>query len=646
MTLKQWRMRTTLTVSLLLVSLGLTAVSLLFVHLSVQRQIRSGLDNDLQHSLATFRNLTRQQNEMLAREAALLADLPSLKALMSTGDKVTIEDGSDEFWRLSGSDFFALISPDGQLYTYLNRGNPLGEATVRAQSAACLKRSPASCLLFSDGRLYVLTAQRLYFGPPARDSELGFVEIGYAVDTRVAREVSEAAAAEVVFQVGGQTAASTLPSPLLLGLRGEAGAAPWAASLDSRKDDVSCHWLRLNGEEYCSASQLLGNTKDQPVDLIVLKSYDRASAYLQRLNRWMAALGVLAILLGGLLAAAISRSVTRPLERLVEGTRALGQGDFHFSLGTSGAVEVRELSLAFAHMRLELKTKQAQLIESDRLATIGRMASSVSHDLRHHLSVIYANAEFMSLAQTDKDERVELLTEVQDAVQNMTDLIESLLLFSRTGQTLHRSFEPIFPLVERTAQAVRRHPEARDVSLTVEMIDGTAAEVHTDEGFSALPSTFAPNRAPGCAWIDALALSRAVFNLMLNACQAARQGPSNPCVRVTVKDIEDAVTINIEDNGPGISQSIRDTLFQPFVSADRENGTGLGLTLAQHIAQEHGGEVRLDDSDEGFTRFIIRLAHKTSQQLASDVPDGSRANFPADQKRTASAVTLNKLVRR
>lgn len=632
MKLQQWRMRTTLTVWLLLVSFGLTAMSLLFVHLSVQRQIRSGLDNDVQHSLATFQNLTRQQNEMLAREAALLADLPSLKALMSTGDKITIQDGSDEFWRLSGSDFFALISPDGQLYTHLNRGNPLGEATVSAQSARCLQRAPAPCLLFSDGRLYVLTAQRLFFGPPVRDSELGFIEIGYAVDSRVAREVSEAAAAEVVFQVGGQTAASTLPSTLLPGLRGEAVAAPWGASFDSRKLDISCHWLRLNGEEYCSASQLLGNTNDQPVDLIVLKSYDRASAYLQRLNRSMAALGILAILLGGLLAAAISRSVTRPLEKLVEGTRALGQGDFNFGLGSSGAVEVRELGAAFAHMRLELKNNQKQLIESDRLATIGRMASSISHDLRHHLSVIYANAEFMSLEQTGKDERVELLAEVQDAVQNMTDLIESLLLFSRTGQTLHRSFEPIFPLVERTAQAVRRHPEARDVDFTVELVDDTEAEVRMQKVSAVFAPTCAPHCAPGCApgwaWIDALALSRAVYNLMLNACQAARQGSSNPRVRVTVKDIEDALTINIEDNGPGISESIRGTLFQPFVSADRENGTGLGLTLAQHIAQEHGGDVRLDEADKEITRFTIRLAHKAWLQLAPDFPGASKEDLP------------------
>ena len=89
-----------------------------------------------------------------------------------------------------------------------------------------------------------------------------------------------------------------------------------------------------------------------------------------------------------------------------------------------------------------MKRTQGELIESDRLATIGRMASSGSHDLRHHLSAIYANAEFMSLSQTGGEERAELLGEVRDAVQDMTDLIESLLLFSQTGQGLTETTNP------------------------------------------------------------------------------------------------------------------------------------------------------------------------------------------------------------
>ncbi len=165
-----------------------------------------------------------------------------------------------------------------------------------------------------------------------------------------------------------------------------------------------------------------------------------------------------------------------------------------------GAAEVRELALAFDRMRGELKRTHRELLESDRLATIGRMASSVSHDLRHHLSAIYANAEFMSLPNTGADERAELHLEVQEAVQSMTDLIESLLLFSQTGQMLHLRREQIDALIERTAQSVRQHPECREVQLSTEI------------------------PGPIYAWIDSKKLARAVYNLLLNACQSAKNG--------------------------------------------------------------------------------------------------------------------------
>lgn len=296
-----------------------------------------------------------------------------------------------------------------------------------------------------------------------------------------------------------------------------------------------------------------------------------------------------ALLIGLLLAAAIARTITRPLETLVAGARALGQGDFNYRLSIDGAVEVRELALAFDRMRDELKSTHKELIESDRLATIGRMASSVSHDLRHHLSAIYANAEFMSLAQTGNEERLELLLEVREAVQGMTDLIESLLLFSQTGQVLRLRYESVSQLIDRIIHSVRQHPECHDVEIMV-------AELESVD-----------------AWVDGKKLGRALYNLLLNACQAAKLGAGLPIVAVALSEDDEKIRISICDSGRGVPDSIRQTLFQPFVSAGKENGVGLGLTLAQHIAQEHGGEVKLEESIPGRTVFSILLYKQALQ---------------------------------
>jgi signal transduction histidine kinase len=590
--MKHWRMRTTLMVSLLTVSLALTATCLLIIRVSVQQEIRKGLDSDLEHSLGTFRNIARQRNHMLSREAALLADLPSLKALMTTQDPHTIQDGSAEFWTVSGSDFFALSDANGRLLTHSNRGPALSDGVIASGVQACMTYFEDPCMIVFGQSLYELSIQPLYFGPSVNRSQLGYVVLGYAIDHQVAREVSEAAAADVAFLVGEDVAATTVATARLpdLSMRTQ--------TLDATS--VFSQRIRLGGETYMAAASKLPAAGGEQVQLVVLKSYDRASEFLHRVNRWILALGLSSLLIGLLLAAGISRTVTRPLEALVAGTRALARGNFDYRFSTDGAIEVRELGFAFDRMRSELKRTQSELIESDRLATIGRMARSVSHDLRHHLTAIYANAEFMSLARSGTEERTELLMEVKEGVQGMTDLIESLLLFSQTGQVLYLHQECIASLIERTVYTVRQHPECRDVRIV------------------------ANNLEPVDAWVDGRKLGRALYNLMLNACQAAKKNEENaPTVFVTLSDDAEKLRISIRDSGRGVPASIRDTLFQPFVSAHKENGTGLGLTLAQYIAQEHGGEVILEESSPSGTVFTILLNKKTLQLLRRSHSDGT-----------------------
>jgi signal transduction histidine kinase len=576
--MKHWRMRTTLMVSLLAVSLGLTATCLLIIRISVEQEIRNGLESDLEHSFTTFRNISRQRNEMLSKEAALLADLPSLKALMSTQDPHTIQDGSPEFWTISGSDFFALVSQNGKLFTHLNRGSVLSDALVAPGLQACMiaqERPEEPCMIAFGSSLYELSIHPLYFGSPANDSRLGYVIIGYAIGSQEVQDVSEAAAADVAIVVDDEVSATTVSSGRQSDLRVRSRSLNGATRAPQA--------IKLDHEAYLAAASTLSTKGQGSAKIVVLKSYDRASEYLRRVNQWVLALGFFSLVIGLMLATAVSRTVTRPLEALVAGARALGQGDFTYSLTTEGAVEVRELSLAFDRMRGELKRTQAELIASDRLATIGRMASSISHDLRHHLSAIYANAEFMTSPKTGDAERTELLVEVRDGVLGMTNLIESLLLFSQTGQVLNMRYESITLLVERAVYSVHQHPECREVKI------------------------LAPDLPQVDAWVDGTKLGRALYNLVLNACQAARNGSPSPIVTVSLSEDDEKLRIGITDNGRGVAATIRNTLFQPFVSSGKENGVGLGLTLAQHIAQEHGGEVKLEHSTTGSTTFAIIL---------------------------------------
>lgn len=566
-----------LLVSLVALALAMTAIFLAMVRLTVERQAHADLTLDMQHSLQTFRNLQAQRQRLLLRESSLLSELPTLKATMTTSDRRTIQDNGVQFWKLSGEDLFALSSPEGHVDAFYNGGAPLSRDNVERVLRAAINSPGSLHLLASDGRAFEISSQPLTFGSGEQMTGLGFVTTGYELTGEIAREVSDAAAAEVVFAVDGNVAAGTLPAPLrqeLVSTQGELLSRP----LESRE-------MRLGRQRYLASSVRLGDEAPPGADiqLVVFKSFAEEEQILASLNRLVTGLGALAALLGVGLAAFIARTVTRPLQSLLEGTRALSRGDFTHRVSEGGAEEVRELSRAFDRMRERMQKTQQELLAAERMATIGQMASSVSHDLRHYLSAIYANAEFLANPEIPAVEREEMLADVRAGVQGMTDMLDSLLVFSRTGMVLQLRREYLSVLVEQTVAAIRSHPDARRVDLRVRPILPLLVEVDPKE------------------------LRRAVYNLMLNACQAVGKGGRPGWVSLETALLSDGLRITIRDSGPGVPASVRENLFHPFVSEGKQSGVGLGLALAKRITEAHGGSISLDESLAGNTAFTIRL---------------------------------------
>ena len=173
----------------------------------------------------------------------------------------------------------------------------------------------------------------------------------------------------------------------------------------------------------------------------------------------------------------------------------------------------------------------------------------------------------------------------------MTDRIESLLQFASSGRNNPRVHECVSSVVKKAVTAVKFHPDGRNVSVTV--------------------GEFPPAKAV----IDLRSLESAIYNLLLNACQAATGSTHVPQVKVRLTEVDERIYVTISDNGPGIPASVRTTLFDPFVTAGKPNGTGLGLTLARRIAEEHGGSVRLAESNPGRTVFTLSVAKNRSLPL-------------------------------
>jgi signal transduction histidine kinase len=567
------RLRTKFLLSLLMVSIALTAGSLLVVRHSVNSQVRTEIANDLRGSVLAFRGFQQQREIALSHSAELLANLPSLKALMTTEHAATIQDASSDFWKLGGSDLFVLGDRAGKVVA-LHRTAPEFTTSMAQESLQRFQQSgePREWW-FGAGHLYEVFLRPIYFGPPSDNSVLGVLAVGYEIDGRLAKEISQISASQVAFTYGQVLVVSTLSREQEAELVRQI----------TQREEMDPRDVELGNERYLAASlEMTSSTPHFPgVRLNVLKSYDQATGFLTDLYRLLTGLGLFAVLCEGLLVFLISRRFTRPLEKLVSGVRALEKGDFAYPLEPRGSDEVAEVTAAFKRMRVNLQKTQQKLLESERLATIGQMASSISHDLRHQLTAIVANSEFLSEQKLDPAQRADLYNEIRLAVGQMTDLIDSLLEFSRTREALSPTFASVEEVVKHAMQSIRANHGFHSVSMAMR------------------------SEGPSDCWCDAKKLERAVYNLLLNACQAV--SPQAGKIEISIRNREDNLEMDVADNGAGVPNAIRDRLFEPFVSYGKENGTGLGLTIVQKIAQDHGGSVMVQNAAKGNTVFRLSI---------------------------------------
>jgi signal transduction histidine kinase len=589
-----------LVVAMALVITIVTALCLLLIRHRLNAQVTDDLSRDLTHSVINFENLQEERVRALDRENSLLAELPTLKSLMTSGDDLTIQDGASTYWQLSGDDLFALADPNGRLVAIYKNGGAV-DATLHLGLQELLA-SPDKHYLIDGRELYVCSLRPLYFGSDETGTLLGYVVSGVSIE-RTVRQISQPTGVEATFLSNGEVVASTL-SP-----SGQTSLAKQFRLLSGAYRMPLT--MTFGNTRFLAATEDLSANATSPLQLLVLKSFEPAERSITRIDRMVLSAGLLALMSGTILMIALSRLVTRPLEELSRSVVAFGVGDGMQRVPGYGTQEVRQLSTAFVSMRKEIQQANQARLESERLATIGRMASSVSHDLRHYLAAIYANAEFLAADRLSVQERSEIFADIRTAVHGTTEMIESLLIFSRTGSSFRRSPESMATLVERAVALVRAHPDAEGISIVTRYEEPTET----------------------AAVVDGKQIERAICNLLLNACQALRPIKYAANVTVTVESQDRYIIVNVIDSGQGVPESIRNSLFDPFVSEGKQKGTGLGLTLAHCIAVEHGGEVVLISSRPGETIFSMTIARDLQSQGPLASSETSRHDKAIDHEK-------------
>jgi signal transduction histidine kinase len=579
------RLQTQLLVSTLLIICALTGAILLIVRHTVSRQIDSQVKDSTEASIREFEIVQRQLQAQLSRTAALLAEIPTLKALMTTHDIPTIQDGSVPFWNLAGSDLFLLADPAGRVVALDVVRAGFGRDAAGSYVASSLREGQDSSWWYAGGRLYWVFLRPILSGTGNNSKVLGYVAIGYETNSKIVEQLGLAAGNKIVLLAGSRIIASSFSPQEVTALQGQIFAGEIVPGASTSE-------VVLNQDTYRVEKIALQANPPSPVQCFVFISLSRPMSFIRRVNRTILIVGLTAILLVSLLLRFVSQTITHPLDNLVAGVRALAAGDYSYSITPSGSSESVELAESFSKMRGELLAFQRKQIDTERVAAVGRAANSISHDLRHYLAALVANAEFLYEAEKLRLDRDEVFKEIQTASEQMTDLLDSLRDLARENSNISPVSASLDESARRAIEAVRGRPEMRERTISIHR-SGDMAGV------------FDPQK-----------IERAFLNLALNACEALsnRQGE----IDFDIRSAPEMFEIRVSDNGPGIPPAIRHNLFDPFVSAGKPNGTGLGLAIVSKILADHGGSICVEHTSESGTTFLAKLPRV--QRSVQEIP--------------------------
>ena len=258
----------------------------------------------------------------------------------------------------------------------------------------------------------------------------------------------------------------------------------------------------------------------------------------------------------------------------------------------------------------ELKATQAQLIQSEKMASLGELTAGIAHEIQNPLNFVN------NFSEVNKELLAEMKEEMDkgnlgDAKAIANDVRENQEKINHHGKRA----DAIVKGMLQHSQSSSGVKEPTDINkLADEYLRlAYAGFRRKDKSFNATLQTDLDNSIVNINIIPQ-DIGRVLLNLYNNAFYAVnekqKQQPEGyePIVSVSTKKISDKIEINVKDNGNGIAQKVVDKIFQPFFTTKPTGqGTGLGLSLSYDIIKAHGGEIKINTSEEEFTDFLIQL---------------------------------------
>src|SRR5882672_4176223 len=572
------RLRTKLLLSFVLLSAGLTCATLLVVRRSAQVQMQRQVEQDARNATLTFQVMEHQHQIALSRKADLLASL----AYMRNGDATTIKDVSEDPWKSDDCNMFALADKKGRIIALHSTAAVFPAAVTEEMLRRSLSQGNTSAWWINNRIVYQVVLQRFYDGPPVKSNLQGVVVVGRSMDTRAAGEFSRISTSQIIFRYGKDVVVSSL------------SALQEQEVLGQIQEQPAQEQVYLGGERFLTSSLDLTPGSDPAANLIILKSYREAAAYLERLNQLLLGLGLVAV-----------------LAALLEGVHALEEGNFAYPIEARGGDELAQVTRAFDGMRGTLQRNEAereqleeQLRQSQKMEALGRLAGGVAHDFNNLLTVIKGHSELLFDRMKPADIFYGSTQQIMKTADRAASLTRQLLAFSRM-QVLQPRILDLNTLVADMSKLLRRLVR-EDIEFGFRLGD-SLGRVKADPG----------------------QIEQVLLNLTVNASDAMPQGGK---LTIETKKLKvDAAYANarpplrpgqyvhlvVTDTGHGMDAATMSRIFEPFFTTKESGkGTGLGLATVYGVVRQSGGFIWVESSPGNGARFEIYLPRVTEKEEA------------------------------
>ncbi len=571
----------------------LVVVAVCVISHRMTRQLRTEAAQRLSTSDAVFSNSQKTRARNLLLHYGNVPNESRFKAVCQLAEPKTMRFLLNELVNELGADVIAFTTEKGSSLASARRDPQLDltefESAASVSARQALEGQPNVDTVSVGAKLFDVVSIPVKISGRV----IGVLTFGAELGDAVAQEFQQLTHSQIILLAHGRVAASTLQNP--------EGCEQFAAMLGNGSATVRAPQPVVLGDEHflSVAGRFPSLSDDAQLGYVLLASYEPSLEALRMTQRTLLFLGLLVIALSTSLVWRLVDRVTRPLRQLREAAERVGRGDFSQRVQVDTGDECGELAAAFNRMtgnfqasrdELEktvedLKKRQAQLTQTEKLSVIGEFVAGVAHELNNPLASVYGFAQLLLRPDAARDAKHDhYLDRILRESQRCHKIVQNLLGFARQSPPERQRLD-VNELVRSSLEILQYQLRTANIEVTT----------HLDQQ---LPAVIG----------DSHQLQQVFVNLINNARQAIESYRSSGTLRITTCVREGRVRISFQDNGPGVSPPNLKKIFTPFFTTKEVGkGTGLGLSLCYGIVNEHGGTITLSSTfGEGAT-FVVEL---------------------------------------